>query len=98
MAEAKKRTTTRKPKPKLTPQQARIQQLRSEPRVKVFGNQIFRDQLGETYTFLVNGLPVSIRFDGTYQEYPKSIAELLEDKLARIAKANTRQNINTRIG
>lgn len=96
MAEAKKRTTTRKPK--LTPQQARIQKLRTEPRVKVFGNQIFRDQLGETYTFLVNGLPVSINFDGTYQEYPKSIAELLEDKLSRIAKANTRQNINTRIG
>ena len=46
MAEAKKRTTTRKPK--LTPQQARIQKLRTEPRVKVFGNQIFRDQLGET--------------------------------------------------
>jgi hypothetical protein len=82
----------------ITPEEARIQQLKKEPRVKVYGNEIFQDQLGETYTFLYNGLPVTIKFDGSYQEYPESVAQLLESKLSEIAKANTRKNINTRIG
>jgi len=85
-------------KQKLTPEQARIQKLKNEPRVKVYGNEIFQDQLGETYTFLLNGLPVSINFDGSYQEYPESVAKVIEAKLSQIAKANTRKNINTRIG
>lgn len=85
-------------KQQLTPEQARIQKLKQEPRVKVYGNEIFQDQLGETYTFLLNGLPVSINFDGTYQEYPESVAKVIESKLSQIAKANTRRNINTRIG
>lgn len=85
-------------KQKLTPEQARIQKLKNEPRVKVYGNEIFQDQLGETYTFLLNGLPVSINFDGSYQEYPESVAKHIEAKLSQIAKANTRKNINTRIG
>lgn len=83
---------------KLTPEQARIQKLKNEPKVKVYGNEIFQDQLGETYTFLLNGLPVSIVFNGTYQEYPESVAKVIEAKLSQIAKANTRRNINTRIG
>ena len=82
----------------LTPEETRIQKLKKEPRVKVYGNEIFQDQLGETYTFLYNGLPVTIKFDGSYQEYPESVAKLLESKLSEIAKANTRKNINTRIG
>lgn len=85
-------------KKQLTPEQTRIQRLKNEPRVKVYGNEIFQDQLGETYTFLLNGLPVSIKFDGSYQEYPESVAKHIEAKLSQIAKANTRKNINTRIG
>jgi len=85
-------------KKQLTPEQTRIQKLKNEPRVKVYGNEIFQDQLGETYTFLLNGLPVSIKFDGSYQEYPESVAKHIEAKLSQIAKANTRKNINTRIG
>lgn len=85
-------------KQNLTPEQARIQRLKNEPRVRVYGNEIFQDQLGETYTFLLNGFPVSIKFDGSYQEYPESVATVIEAKLSKIAKANTRKNINTRIG
>jgi hypothetical protein len=82
----------------LTPEEIRVQKIKQEPRVKVYGNEIFQDQLGETYTFLYNGLPVTIKFDGSYQEYPESVATLLESKLSEIAKANTRKTINTRIG
>jgi len=81
-----------------TPEQTRIERLKKESKVKVYGNEIFQDQLGEVYTFLLNGLPVTIKFDGTYQEYPESVAKLLENKLSEIAKANTRKTINTKIG
>lgn len=81
-----------------TPEQTRIERLKKEPKVKVYGNEIFQDQLGEVYTFLFNGLPVTIKFDGTYQAYPESVAKLLENKLSEIAKANTRKTINTKIG
>lgn len=81
-----------------TPEQTRIERLKKEPKVKVYGNEIFQDQLGEVYTFLLNGLPVTIKFDGTYQAYPESVAKLLENKLSEIAKANTRKTINTKIG
>jgi hypothetical protein len=90
MAEIKKKI--------LSPEQNRITKLKNEPKVKVYGNEIFQNQLGEVYTFLFNGLPVTIKFDGSYQEYPESVAKLLESKLSEIAKANTRKNINTRIG
>lgn len=85
-------------KKELTPEESRVQKLKKEPRVKVYGNEIFQDQLGEVYTFLYNGLPVTIKFNGSYQEYPESVANLLESKLSEIAKANTRKTINTRIG
>ncbi len=81
-----------------TPEQTRIERLKKESKVKVYGNEIFQDQLGEVYTFLLNGLPVTIKFDGTYQAYPESVAKLLENKLSEIAKANTRKTINTKIG
>lgn len=81
-----------------TPEQTRIERLKKEPKIKVYGNEIFQDQLGEVYTFLLNGLPVTIKFDGTYQAYPESVAKLLENKLSEIAKANTRKTINTKIG
>lgn len=86
------------PKKQRTPEQSRVAKLKAEPRVKVLGNEIFQSQLGEVYTFLFNGLPVTIKFDGTYQEYPESVAKLLESKLSEIARANTRKTTNVKIG
>lgn len=92
-------TTSKKKKVKqLTPEEARVQKLKGEEKVRVYGNEIFAQQLGEVYTFLYNGLPVTIKFDGTYQEYPATVAKHIENKLSKIAKANTRKNINVQIG
>jgi hypothetical protein len=90
MAETKKKA--------LNPEQNRIAKLKAEPRVKVLGMESFQNQLGEVYTFLYNGMPVTIKFDGTYQEYPESVAKLLESKLSEIARANVRRNTNVKIG
>ena len=62
-----------------------IQKLKQEPLVKVHGAKVFQKSLGDYYTFLVNGYSVTIYFDGSYQEFPQSIAELLQRKLDDIA-------------
>jgi hypothetical protein len=62
-----------------------IQKLKKEPLMKVHGAKVFQKALGNYYTFLINGYSVTIHFDGSYQEYPESIAKLLQKKLDDIA-------------
>ena len=96
MADAIKKVT--KPtRNKMSADQERVAKISKMPKVKVYGNPMFVPSLGETYTFLYNGNPVSIDFDGEYHEYPKVIAELLEKKLAATARANTSKTVNTQI-
>lgn len=63
------------------------QKLKDEPLVAVYGPKSFQATLGNFYTFLLNTYPVTIRFDGTYQKFPKSIAEKLQKKLDNISVA-----------
>lgn len=95
--EVTKTVTKPRSRRKMTPDQARISKINKETRVKVYGNPMFVPSLGEVYTFLYNGNPVSIEFNGEYQEYPETIAKLLEKKLAATARANTSKNVNTQI-
>lgn len=74
-----------------------IQKLKREPLVKVHGAKVFQKTLGDYYTFLVNGYSVTIYFDGTYQEYPQSIAELLQRKLDDIAVSVSPVNQDVRL-
>lgn len=67
----------------------RLNELRNEPKVKVWGNVLYKEFLGDVYTFLYQDNPVTIKFDGTWQEYPATIAELLTKKLDAAANANT---------
>jgi len=62
-----------------------IQKLKRESLVKVHGAKVFQKTLGDYYTFLINGYSVTIYFDGSYQEFPQSIAELLNRKLDEIS-------------
>ena len=64
-----------------------LAKLRREPKVKVYGAPSFKKSEGPYYTFLFNGIPVTIKFDGTWQEFPSSIAEHLNRKLEKIAAA-----------
>lgn len=71
--------------------------LKGQKKVKVYGNQMFQQYLGKQFTWLLNGNPVSIKFDGTYQEYPESVAKLLEEKLSATAVVNSPMNTNVKI-
>jgi len=74
-----------------------IKKYKNEPKVEVIGSKLYKKHLGSVYTFTYNGFPVSIKFDGTVQKYPKSIAKVLERKLNEIAESNARKEINTEV-
>ena len=93
----KKVTTKPRPKKKLTPEQEAVEALKKEKKVKVYGNPMFIQSGGDQYTFLYNGNPVTIFFNETYQEYPETVAKLLEAKLAKMARSSTSRNVNTKI-
>ena len=71
-----------------------VEKLRREPKRKVVGHEIYKQYMGTIYTFLFNGYPVSIRFDGTEQEFPETIAKAIERKLLAVSRANTPKEVN----
>lgn len=87
-------------KPKVKPTAASnpfLEKLRNEPLVSVHGSEVYKQFCGDVYTFLYNGVCVSIKFDGQDYQYPATIAKALNRKLAAISKANTPKVINTKI-
>lgn len=62
--------------------------LKKEPKVPVYGNPLYKPFMGDVYSFDYQGNGVSIKFDGTMQYYPKTIAELLMKKLDKAAMSN----------
>lgn len=69
--------------------QRRLAKLASEPKVKVFGNTLYKEFLGDVYSYSFQDYPVTIVFDGKWYAYPKTIAENLQKKLDAAARANT---------
>lgn len=63
--------------------------LAKEPKVMVYGNPLYKTFLGDAYSFMYQGNPVTLKFDGKEHPFPKTIAELLQKKLDASANANT---------
>ena len=68
-----------------------INKLKKEKFVEVNGNTMFKAYLGDFYTYLFNGVPVTIRFNGTNQKFRKSIAADLTKRLNEIANSKTKK-------
>ena len=75
----------------------RMRKLAAEPRVEVYGNPLYEEFLGSSYSFLFNDIPVVITFDGQTYRYPKTIAELLQKKLDAAARANTAKKVSENV-
>lgn len=56
-------------------------------------SKFYAPYLGKVYTFLYNGVPVTLYCDGKPHEYPEFIAEKIDKKLAKIAESNTYKEI-----
>lgn len=57
--------------------------------VTFVGQKIFANYFGEVYTFLYNTIPVTVRFDGTKQEFPRFIYNRLMEKINEVSESNT---------
>ena len=44
---------------------------------------------GPVYTFLYNTIPVTVKFDGSTQKFPRFIAEELNRRIKEVSEANT---------
>lgn len=56
-------------------------------------SKFYAPYLGKIYTFLYNGIPVTIYCDGKPHEYPEFIAKKIDKKLLKIADSNTYKEI-----
>lgn len=68
------------------------------PKRKIHGSKVYKETMGDRWTFLFNGIPVSISFDGTWQEFPGPIADYIEKALEEIAVANSPKEEFVKIG
>lgn len=65
-----------------------LQRCKEEPKVNVLGSKFYQQYFGPVYTFLLNGIPITIKFDGTKQEFPAFVATRLMEKLSEVADSN----------
>ena len=57
--------------------------------VEFRGDKIYAAYFGKVYTFLYNAVPVTIRFDGSVQKFPKFIYEKIMEKIHEVSESNT---------
>jgi hypothetical protein len=65
-----------------------LQKLKNEPKRKIFCSKAYAPYFGTTYTALLNTVPVTVKFNGTEQEFPESVANWLQDKFLRVTESN----------
>lgn len=60
-------------------------------------DKIYAQYFGEVYTFLYNTIPVTIRFDGTKQKFPRFIYNHIMKKIHKVSESNvSREKIEYR--
>lgn len=57
--------------------------------VEFRGDKIYAPYFGKVYTFLYNAIPVTIKFDGSVQKFPKFIYEKIMEKIHEVSESNT---------
>lgn len=56
-------------------------------------SKLYAPIIGKVYTFLYNGVPVTLWCDGKPHEYPEFIAKRIDEKLNKISESNTYKEI-----
>ena len=62
--------------------------------VTITPSKLYSNIFGSTYSFFYNGIPVTVKFDGTPQQFPAFIAEKIQEKILKTAEANTPKEEN----
>lgn len=61
--------------------------------VKFRGDKIYAEIFGKEYTFLYNAIPVTIKFDGSVQEFPEFIYNKIMEKIHEVSESNTPKTV-----
>ena len=61
--------------------------------VKFRGETIYAQFFGKEYTFLYNAVPVTIKFDGSTQEFPEFIYNKIMEKIHEVSESNTPKEV-----
>lgn len=76
-----------------------LDKCKSDDVVEFRGDKIYAQYFGKVYTFLYNAVPVTIRFDGSVQKFPRFIYEKIMEKIHEVSESNTpKVNIEDRTG
>lgn len=62
--------------------------LKKEKTKKVLCSRAYANYFGTTYTALLNLVPVTVKFDGTEQVFPESVADWLMKKFIQVTESN----------
>lgn len=66
-----------------------LEKCKNDRVVKFVGQKIFANYFGPKYTFLYNGIPVTVLFDGSTQEFPEFIYNKIMDMISAVSESNT---------
>lgn len=65
--------------------------------VTFVGNAVYAQYFGKVYSFMFNTIPVTVKFDGSKQEFPKFIYDEIMDRIAKVSKASTPIEVNEKL-
>ena len=66
-----------------------LNKCKSDEKRKFVGQKIFANYFGPVYTFLFNGIPVTVYFDGSEQEFPAFIYDAIVKMINEVSESNT---------
>jgi hypothetical protein len=61
--------------------------------VEFVGQKIFANYFGPVYTFTYNCIPVTVKFDGSKQTFPKFIYDRIMEKISEVSESNTNKEV-----
>lgn len=67
---------------------ALLERWKKEPLEPVYASEAYALYFGTVWTILFDLIPITVRFDGSEQMYPKSVARFLRKKIAKTTKVN----------
>lgn len=69
-----------------------LNRAKNDEKREFVGHKIYADVFGKVYTFLYNTIPVTVRFDGSTQVFPKFVYDHLMKKIAEVSESNTNKD------
>jgi hypothetical protein len=70
-----------------------LKMCKESPTVTRTVSKLYAPIIGKVYTFLYNGVPVTVWCDGKPHEYPEFIAKRIDEKLNKISESNTYKEV-----